>query len=262
MKISVITTVYNGLKYLPETINSISKQDIIDNVEHIIVDDGSTDGTLEYLSELSLPHLKVISLPRSGRGVALNKGVEVSQGQYIAILDADDISSPFRLKIQSDFLDSHKSVSLVCSECTVNHDILLLDEPVDIISEIIKPKAFSKKNAICHSSVMVRKKDLENVCGYNEKRTELFDYDLWVRLLERKCIFSKLKYNLIYKRIHKDQSFENKKRYKYLWGSLIFKYKILSYHGGSVVEYIFPLLIFAYGFLPVVIRKRLMDRWH
>ena len=89
VEVSVITTTYNSLEYLPLSIESIQNQ-TFNNYEHIVVNDGSTDGTKDYLDSLKDQKIRVIHLERSGRGVALNKGLEESKGKYVAILDADD----------------------------------------------------------------------------------------------------------------------------------------------------------------------------
>ena len=105
--VSVITTTYNSLEFLPRAILSIQNQ-TFKEYEHIIVDDGSDDGTSEYLKSIKDDKIKVIILPRSGRGLALNTGVDSAIGKYIAILDADDFSHPARLELQKNVLkDRH-----------------------------------------------------------------------------------------------------------------------------------------------------------
>lgn len=258
MKVSVITTVYNGIEHLDSTVMSISKQDF-DDFEHIVVNDGSTDGTVQYLEKLNYPHLRIVNLKRCGRGVALNEGIKISKGKYIAILDADDVSSKVRLRIQAGYLDNHPECSVLASDYTVQENHYLDRNPGEIQSIKLHHADFIRRNAVCHSSAMIRRSALDEVNGYSEDRTELFDYDLWVKLLINESVFEKINACLIYKRIHRKQNFEKRKRFKYLWGSLIFKLRLLERFGGTFADYLYPIIAFAYGLLPVVIRKKFME---
>jgi glycosyltransferase involved in cell wall biosynthesis len=91
LKISIITPVLNNITYIEDAIQSVLKQDYT-NYEHIIVDGGSTDGTIEILKKYK--HLKWISEPDSGQSNAMNKGLKMSSGQIIMYLNADDYIYP------------------------------------------------------------------------------------------------------------------------------------------------------------------------
>jgi glycosyltransferase involved in cell wall biosynthesis len=91
MKISILTTSFNSGKYLERAINSVLNQNY-NNWEHIIVDGGSTDGTLEILKKF--PHLNWVSEPDKGQSDAMNKGFEMSTGDIIGYLNADDYYQP------------------------------------------------------------------------------------------------------------------------------------------------------------------------
>ena len=92
MKISVIIPVYNTKEYLKECIDSILNQ-TIDLFEVIIVDDGSTDGSLELINQYAESHsnIRVISQKNCGLGAARNIGLKISKGEYIYFIDSDDI---------------------------------------------------------------------------------------------------------------------------------------------------------------------------
>jgi len=104
--ISVIMAVYNTQRYLTEAIQSILSQSFTD-FELVIVDDGSTDGSPEILKNLAQQdsRIKLITQVNAGIGAATQRGITESQGEYIAIMDSDDISLPDRLKLQKQFLD-------------------------------------------------------------------------------------------------------------------------------------------------------------
>lgn len=91
MKISIITPVFNAIDYIESAILNVREQDY-DNVEHIIVDGGSTDGTVEVLKRY--PHLKWISEPDRGQTHAMNKGFRMSDGDIIVYLNVDDYFLP------------------------------------------------------------------------------------------------------------------------------------------------------------------------
>jgi len=110
-RLSIVTPCLNGISFIEEAIQSVLDQDY-PNVEHIIVDGGSTDGTLELIKKYS--HVRVISEPDQGLYDALNKGVRVSTGDIIGHLNCDDVYEKGALeKVAGTFLDS-PAVEAVC----------------------------------------------------------------------------------------------------------------------------------------------------
>jgi glycosyltransferase involved in cell wall biosynthesis len=97
MLFSVVIPTFNRRKYLPATLASVRAQRFTD-VEIIVVDDGSTDGTKEYLETLQ-PEVRVVHQPNLGPGAARNAGVAISRGDYIAFLDSDDLWFPWTLEV-------------------------------------------------------------------------------------------------------------------------------------------------------------------
>jgi glycosyltransferase involved in cell wall biosynthesis len=104
-KVSIITPVYNGEKYLPVTIESVIGQSYTD-WEMIIVDDGSRDGSLALAKSYAEkePRIRVISQENSGSAAARNNGIEKATGRYIALLDADDLWEKDFLKEQLELM--------------------------------------------------------------------------------------------------------------------------------------------------------------
>jgi glycosyltransferase involved in cell wall biosynthesis len=113
-KVSVVTTVYNGEPYFDRAIPGILAQ-TFDDFEFILVDDGSTDRSLDKLRELAdrEPRVRVFAPGRLGAAAAYNYGVEQARGEYIARQDFDDRSYPDRLRLQVAFLDAHPEVGMV-----------------------------------------------------------------------------------------------------------------------------------------------------
>lgn len=109
--VSVITPAHNASLVLPKAVAAVANQ-TLPPLEHIIVDDGSTDGTSELLQELAreLPHLHYIRQRRQGASMARNVGIEAANGRYIAFLDSDDLWLPRKLELQAGFMEERQCV--------------------------------------------------------------------------------------------------------------------------------------------------------
>lgn len=184
MEISVLMSVYNDEKYLKKSIESILQQSFID-FEFIIINDGSTDSTQEILKFYSSidKRIKIIEQPNSGMTKALNYGLSLAQGKYIARIDSDDISFPKRLEIQINFLELHPDIDLLGGGMQVIDD---MDNVIGLRNIYIKNpnKALCHLNIYVHSDVMFRRSVLRKVIGYREKFQNAQDYDLWLRISE------------------------------------------------------------------------------
>ena len=99
-KITVITTFFNSQETIAGNIESILNQSL-DDFEFVLVDDGSTDKTINVIKSFRDNRIKIIQSAHIGRAKALNLGLTNAKGKYIAILDADDESLPQRLSTQS-----------------------------------------------------------------------------------------------------------------------------------------------------------------
>ena len=179
-KVTVLMAVYNGDKYLCESVDSILGQTYTD-FEFIIINDGSTDNTLGRLESYSDPRITVFSQKNQGLTKSLNTGIARSRGDYIARMDADDISLPERLEKQVALMDNEPDVG-VCGTWVETIGELggnVWRHPID--NDIIKSRLLFH-SALVHPSVMMRRKFLEkNGLHYNEDIHQSQDYDLWVR---------------------------------------------------------------------------------
>ena len=111
-RISVVIAAYNAAATLGETLRSLEAQ-TLRPMEIVVVDDGSTDNTWELL-ERSGPSIRAFRQVNSGIGAARNRGMREAKGDFIALLDADDICDPARLQIQYEYLNAHPDL-LLCS---------------------------------------------------------------------------------------------------------------------------------------------------
>jgi len=127
-KVSVIIPTYNRARYLTEAIESVLAQTYNGNdIEIIVVDDGSNDETRERLKPYQ-DRIEYIYVDNGGPAHARNVGMRMAKGKYIAFLDSDDLYYPYKIEIQADFLDRHHDVAIVCSEFSAINDKGLLDE--------------------------------------------------------------------------------------------------------------------------------------
>ena len=114
-KITVLMSVYNGEKYLQETIESVLSQSY-KNFELLIIDDKSTDKTCLIINSFKDPRIKlIINNQRLGLSKSLNVGIKLSSGEYIARLDADDICHQNRLEIQKLYLENNPDCGILAT---------------------------------------------------------------------------------------------------------------------------------------------------
>ena len=114
-KITVLMSVYNGERYLRESVDSILNQTYTD-FEFIIIDDGSTDSTQSIIEEYSAKDKRIITMQNNQRihlTKSLNLGLKKARGVYIARQDADDISLPERLQTQITYMENNEDIGIL-----------------------------------------------------------------------------------------------------------------------------------------------------
>ena len=111
-EISVIIPSYNHAPYIGYAVESVFSQSYTD-FELIVVEDGSTDNSLEVLSGFSDPRLRVLTQPNQGAHAAINRGLRAAMGEYLAILNSDDLYHPLRLAKMIEALKADRQVGLV-----------------------------------------------------------------------------------------------------------------------------------------------------
>lgn len=182
-KVSVVIATYNAAPFLGDAIESILNQTFRD-LELIIVDDGSTDETPQILDRYS--DRRIIRLRNeTNQGVARarNRGNMVSRGQYLAVQDADDLSTPDRIEKQVAFLDAHPEIGLVGSQGVLFGEGSRTDLRVPLHDTEIQTLLLGE-NCLLHSSLMMRREVFEAVDGYDETFVAAPDYDLVLRIAE------------------------------------------------------------------------------
>ncbi|HET7897217.1 MAG TPA: glycosyltransferase, partial [Flavisolibacter sp.] len=179
--VTVLLPTYNCEHYVRDSLQSILDQTFTD-FELLVIDDASTDRTVEVIRELKDPRIQLIQKQKnSGYTDSLNQGIALARGRYIARMDADDISLPTRFEKQVNFLASHNDVA-VCGtwymEIPNNHIAKLPTEHEDI------KVAMLENNQLCHPSVMFKKDFfLAHHLSYKREFESAEDYELWTRLI-------------------------------------------------------------------------------
>jgi len=185
-RVTVILPVYNTERYVHQAIDSILAQ-TFENFEFIIIDDGSTDGSADIIAQYKDQRIRFIRKPRNeGLVSALNLGIELALGEYIARMDADDIALPERLEKQVAFLDSHPDVVVVGTKAwRIDPAGKIIESMISVTRwEDVHRYLRSGANRLIHSSVMMRTEIVRKIGGYREQFRHAEDIDLWLRILE------------------------------------------------------------------------------
>jgi len=184
--VSIIMPVYNAEKFLKTAIDSVLSQ-TYQNFELLIYNDGSTDNSLNIIESFSDQRIKVINYQKNiGYIYRLNEGLKIAKGKYIARIDADDIWHPQKLEKQVEILNKNKNLAFIAT------DFYRIDYQKYILS-IDKNSQYNnnlrhnilKKNLICHSSILFKKKNCFSAGSYNENMKYTEDYHCWIKILSK-----------------------------------------------------------------------------
>lgn len=218
-------SVHNGLPYLPAALKSILSQ-TVSEIEVVVVDDGSTDGTAACLAAWALQDRRVTVLTndaRSGQSAGLNRAVAASQAPWIAVLDADDVALPHRMERQLEFASRHRDLGVAgCLAYYIDPQGRRIGKAHhDLSTPRVFRQYMQKGEAIglLHSGALIQRSALEKAGGYRSAFEPANDCDLWNRLSETGEILVQQEFLIEY-RIHgrslSAQSFLGM-RLKYEW---------------------------------------------
>ncbi len=184
--ISVIIPTFNNEKTISETIETVLSQTFSD-FELIIINDGSSDSTLDVVNSINDPRIEVYSYPNSGVSASRNRGIARARGEFIAFLDADDLWTKDKLKVQLkalqnnpqagvayswvDSIDENNNYLRMSSCCTAKGDVY----------EILLRGNF----LVSGSNPMIRSQAIKEVGGFDSSLTHAEDWDLYLKLAAR-----------------------------------------------------------------------------
>lgn len=203
--VSVLLPAYNAEATISAALRSILRQSLQD-LELVVVDDGSTDGTCGVVRDFARAdgRVRVVRTDHGGIIEALNTGLSVCSGRLIARMDADDISHPRRLQSQMELM-------LACPEVGVCASFVRMFPRRGLLAGLLHYEQWLNslvtheeivrdifvESPVAHPSVMVRKQQLLEVGGYQDRGWPE-DYDLWLRYHERGAIFAKIEETLLW----------------------------------------------------------------
>jgi GT2 family glycosyltransferase len=186
-RISVVLPIHDAEAFLAAAMNSILAQTFPD-FELIAIDDGSADASAKILDRLAQQDDRIVVIRQANAGIvaALNRGLALARGEFVARMDADDVARPERFARQMAFLDAHPDVAAVGSAVT------LIDAHGKAIRDVLYPESpqavaefLRTASALAHPAVMMRRDAVIAAGGYRPAFRYAEDYDLWLRLAER-----------------------------------------------------------------------------
>ena len=207
--VSVLIPCYNVEKYVEESLNSILNQTYT-NLEIVAINDCSTDSTRKILYKLAEKdnRITVVSNPQNLKLIStLNKGIELCHGDYIARMDADDISLPTRIEKEVDFLENHTDHDIVSTQFYAfrsekPHKQDLNHSPLHD-SELRAYMLF--RSGICHPAVLIRKRVFTELgLKFEHEYLHVEDYALWSEAIYKTKLANLAEPLLLY-RVHKNQ---------------------------------------------------------
>ncbi len=189
--ISVLLPVYNGERWLNQSIESVLSQTFAD-FELLIIDDGSTDASLSIIRDFALLDARVRYLVQENRGLVftLNKGIHSCNADWIARIDADDLWHPSKLSEQYSLIKSTPSLAcvgtgffVITSQAALFRTVVLLPGHDKILDQLLTHRTYFP-----HSSAMFRRDLALRLAGYRLTMPRAQDTDFWLRLSEFGCL--------------------------------------------------------------------------
>lgn len=260
--VSIITTVLNGVKYLEECIQSVLNQSY-PNIEHIFIDGGSTDGTLEMLSSYQSKYpdrIRLISEPGKGQTEAWNIGLSVAKGGILGWLGSDDMSEPGAIETVVEFFKANLDAYFVFGECN------FIDENGKLIARAISKdfdldEVINDTHYIACPSAFYKREVVQKV-GFLDTRETGSELDYWMRV-GKVFPMHRIEKVLSNFRMHKDSVSGAR------WADKMYAregFIISRRHGGSlfsprarrhyryvIIDFFRPVLGFAYPFMAKVL---------
>ena len=205
-RVSIVTPSYNQGRFLEKTILSVLNQDY-PNLEYIIIDGGSTDGSADIIQKYANRLAYWVSEPDAGQADAINKGWRISHGEILAYLNSDDTYEPQAVRAAVKIFQAHPEV------CLVYGNMNLIDEQGNVIRQFHAPD-FDLRTFVGNScyvrqpTVFIRRAALEAVGMLDTSLKYAMDYDLFIRICARFPVYriSRVMANFRYHTLSKTMS--------------------------------------------------------
>lgn len=216
--ISILLAVYNGEKYIKESIDSVLNQTFGD-FELLIGLNNCSDNTLSIVESYNDARIRIFLYDEKGKAKTLNKLIDECKYDWIAIQDSDDIWLNKKLETQLKYINEYDIIGTFCKY--IDKDGYIIGEPhISTNHKDIERLSFSGINQIINMSAIFKKSDL---CKWDET-IGVEDYELWLKLMYNGYKSINISDYLVYHRIHSDSNF-NTKDYSSDISAILKKYK-------------------------------------
>ena len=242
-------SVFNAEKYLANAIESILSQ-TYKNIEFIIINDGSSDNSLEIIKYYAFNNGNIIIIDQKNKGLtkSLNKGIEEATGDYIARMDADDISSIDRFEKFIDYVNKNGEIDFYSTPAYVIDEKGTMQKT---IPNYFRRNGFDKKllnyqNSMIHGALVV-KTDILKKFMYNEEYVYSQDFELYHRLIRNGYEISYDKNNTSYRlRVHSNSISNTHKSEQRMHYRKVFKDNNIKFYKHNILHRIYFRLVDIY----------------
>lgn len=190
--ISVIIPLYNAESTIVKALDSVKNQKTDEVFEIFVINDGSTDNSKEIVENYILenPEMKIHLIHQENKGVsaARNAGLRLAKGEFIALLDADDVWLPEKTEKQMQFLKSEKKIDFIASARNYNNLLFPYQAEKGKLSEITFKKLLIR-NETQPSTVIFKNKILQNTGFFDDKQRYAEDVNYWMKISEKNKMF-------------------------------------------------------------------------
>ncbi len=199
-RVSVVIPAYNAAATILQTVRSVQAQSFRD-FELIVIDDGSTDATLDVLATLAEPRMAVFSYDNGGLATARNRGIARATGELVSFVDADDLWTPDKLESQVAALDARPAAGAAYSwtrfvDETGRH--LRWQEPVRFEGDVYRPLLV--QNFLCSgSNIMLRRRAMREIGEFDPSALQMEDWEYFVRVAARFPFALVPRYQILYR---------------------------------------------------------------
>jgi glycosyltransferase involved in cell wall biosynthesis len=236
--VSVVMPVFNVAPFVRLAVESVLKQTLAD-FEMVVVDDGSTDGTMDALQSIDDSRLEVVTQENAGSSAARNAGARRSQAPYIAFIDGDDLWSPKKLAVHIDFMKTHPGVDLTFSHSSIINE---QGNPLGRFSRPVRGYISFRhlliQNVVHNgSAVVARREALEKAGYFDTSLRSAVDHDLWLRvaLIRSNNVYC-IPQVLTFYRMREGQITKDWRRMQQSWKTLIEKLRRVAGEDVAAVE--------------------------
>ena len=205
--ISILLPIYNGEKFLKQSIESILNQSFID-FELLIGFNGTTDNSKEIVNSYNDLRIRVFDYGNDkGKPKTLNKLLKESKYDWIALQDDDDLWVPNKLEEQIKYLTEYDVIGTQMQYCDDQNNFISDTPTLKVSDNEIKYLTIHGNNQIANSSTLIRKSTIIKVGGWDEKLDGLEDFDLWIRIILNGYKFVNIDQKMMIHRKHQNSNF-------------------------------------------------------